>query len=254
MKLHVSYAIERGKNKQECEDTGLIGHVVANNASGELITETPSSVFICDGVGGNAGGQEASRFVCDAISQSIIPDTIENARAMIQAINSRLLSRAEQTAEHKTMATTATGLLITDHSFILCHIGDTRLYTQQGESLQQVTADHTVFQMLMNLGKEEEARHCSKEAICGAMGGGDNRLIDLLEVKTVFEREVPSLLLLTTDGIHDYLSEDEMEEIITDSKDSDLEKAGKLCKAALNHQSEDDRSAIVIRPEDTEVQ
>lgn len=253
MKFYVAYSIERGKNKRECEDTGLIGHSILNNISGEAMIESPSCIFLCDGVGGNAGGQEASLFVCNAVSQSDTPDSLDNARSLLQIINTQLLSRAEQTIDHKTMATTATGLFITDESIILCHIGNTRLYTQRGQFLQQVTVDHTTQQWLINLGKEEEAEYCNKSEIRGAMGGGNSALINLLEVEAVFDRKVPSLILLTTDGVHEYVDEDEMEEIITGSTDPDVDKAKKLCNAALNNQSEDDRSVIIIRAENIDV-
>jgi len=168
----------------------------------------------------------------------------------MRKINEQLLNRAELTVDHKTMATTATGLFISDKSIILCHIGNTRLYTQRGQFLQQVTVDHTTQQWLLNLGKEEEAKYCNKSEIRGALGGGNAALINLLEIETVFDRKVPSLILLTTDGIHDYVDEDKMEGIITESTGSNLDRVRKLCYTSLNNQSEDDRSAIIVCAED----
>lgn len=246
MKCKVSYAIECGINKNCCEDSALIGTSVINNQSGVGNIEAPFCVFLCDGVGGLAGGYIASNFVCDALHKFEVPESVEIACNRLEYVNSQLLSYAATTAEYKMMATTATGLFVSGSSMILCHIGNTRLYVRRGAYLQQITDDHTTQKWLMSIGRNKEAQQCNKSEIRGAMGGGNRSYMNMLLVQSVFEKTVPAMILLTTDGIHDYLSEDEMEQIITDTALSDLEKVKSLCAKAISNHSEDDRSAIIV--------
>ena len=56
-------------------------------------------------------------------------------------------------------------------------------------------------------------------------------------------------MLLTSDGVHDYLSQTEIDEIL--NRDVSIaDKAKMLCSAALEHGSGDDRTAIIICAED----
>ena len=63
MKYMVSYCSERGKGKQACEDSALIGHLVIHDEAGTAELQRPCWICICDGVGGNAGGQEEEQSI-----------------------------------------------------------------------------------------------------------------------------------------------------------------------------------------------
>ena len=80
MKLTVGYCSIRGKNKQKCEDSILIGNNVINEKEGTIELETPCIICLCDGVGGYAGGQEASLFVTRELSATSNPCSIENIK------------------------------------------------------------------------------------------------------------------------------------------------------------------------------
>ena len=247
MILSVSYCVERGQNKNSCDDTVLAGSKIINEENGTIIIEVPAWVCLCDGVGGNAGGRDASIFVCHALSLEKVSDSIDSLGFLIRQTNKDLLTKAEETADHKLMATTATILAFSENGVLLAHIGNTRLYSVRGQFLQQITTDHTTYQWLLDRGDEETARSCNRSEIRGAMGGGRQELINPLIVINPFERKIPSKLLLTSDGVHEFLNEDEMEGIIGDSFSDDLEKTILLCQTALKNGSEDDRSAVIIK-------
>ena len=53
-------------------------------------------------------------------------------------------------------------------------------------------------------------------------------------------------MLLTSDGVHDYISLDEMERLLTSDASSGLEKCEAVIKAAKDAGSADDMSVVII--------
>ncbi len=245
MTFRVSFCIEHGKNKKLCDDSALIGKSVVNDESGVLEVNTPTWICLCDGVGGNAGGQEASLFVAKELSNAAIPTSAEDVKKIAVEINNSLLAQAANTADHKMMATTATAICFTGEAVFMFHIGNTRLYSKRGPCIQQTTVDQTTYQWLIDRGNIEAAETCNRSEIRGAMGGGRADLLKPITVGQLFERKIPSTILLTSDGVHEYLSQDNIEDIL--EKDcSALDQAKMLCSSALVHGSEDDRSSIIL--------
>lgn len=245
MIFKVSYCIEHGRNKQASEDSALIGKTVINDECGTLEIASPAWICLCDGVGGNAGGREASLFVTQELSSIIPPNSVEEVRKIFVNINNRLLERASNSINHKTMATTATAICFSDEAVFLAHVGNTRLYSKRGPYMQQMTIDQTTYQWFIDQGDFEAAEVCNKNEIRGAMGGGTQALLNSFVAKQLFERKIPSILLLTSDGIHEYLSQDDMENILFSDKIS-IDKVNRICSGSLHQGSDDDRSAILI--------
>ena len=110
MKYTVSYCSERGKNKRACEDSARIGRLVVNDEAGTAEVTAPGCICLCDGVGGCAGGREASAFVAGKLSTGNCPESAADVKDLFIEINNGLLERARNSADHKRMGTTATAL------------------------------------------------------------------------------------------------------------------------------------------------
>lgn len=242
MKIHVSYSVQTGINKAVCDDSALIGSAVINASSGEYELEAPCVIALCDGVGGNAGGRDASMFVCEGLKTA----DFDNLGDSLRALNASLVAFAADMGEKKRMATTMTALFMGECGCFLAHTGNTRLYELRGGFTRQLTTDHTTYQYLLSAGYPERAEACNKSEITSAFGGGDTRILSRLDISRVFERGLPKSLLLTTDGVHDTLSQDEIEAFLA-SAQSDSALCAALCAAAAEKGSCDDRSACVIR-------
>lgn len=249
MRVIVSYCLERGKNKRECEDSALIGHHVVNEESGTVELQPPCWICLCDGVGGYAGAQEASLFVARELGAADVPHIVTDIRERFTDINNSLNRRAQMTVDHKRMATTATALFLSDDSACMAHVGNTRLYTMHDVSVFQLSTDQTVYQWFRDHGLRVFANARNRDVIYGGMGGGRPKGMRTLVVKQLTERLISSTFFLTSDGVHEFLSPDEIGEILNDDV-SMLDKAKMLCSAALDHGSEDDRSVIIIRTEE----
>lgn len=244
MRLKITYGIQTGMNKNICEDALLCGDVIVSNRTETFYCNTPITIAICDGVGGNAGGEKASSFVLTKVQEITDIKSSEDLKARLIRINEALISYGLTTREQEKMATTLTGVFLQDEHIYLAHCGNTRLYTIKGNYLKQMTIDHSTYQWLLSLGKFDEAEGCNKSEILSAFGGGSSNYISKLSVEEIFGKGMPDTVIITSDGIHDYVSEDAMEEIII-ANDSE-EKVDKLISQAINNGSFDDCTVVII--------
>ncbi|MBD5468835.1 MAG: serine/threonine-protein phosphatase [Lachnospiraceae bacterium] len=242
----ITYKIQKGINKDKCDDSALIGSQVVNNEIGSTVMNGMGRVFICDGVGGNAGGDEASLFVLNQISDIRLEDSKEAIRTKLLSVNDALISYAKTVKGHESMATTLTGLFFEENRVILAHCGNTRIYVIQGSFLKQMTSDQTTYQWLLDTNNHDAAEHCNKSEIRGAFGGGTSKFANTLIVEEVFERGLPGKILMTSDGIHDVVDIDTIEDIVTNDNLVSKDKVQQLISLAVENGSTDDCSAVLI--------
>lgn len=199
----------RGINKIENEDRIVVGKTVL--AGGTLSSEIDRGILaIADGVGGNNAGAVASHFIANKVCK--LTDMTEE---ILQKINAELLTLSMEEAEYNGMATTLSGMLFAAGKACLFSVGNTRVYfLRGGKYLKQLTVDDTTLNYLLATGHltaEETENFGRKNEITACFGGGR---ADLLKIKLNNMESVTSPILLTSDGIHDFLSIDQMEDII----------------------------------------
>ena len=225
------------------EDAVLVGSEVLSETSGAMAM--PESGFICvaDGVGGNRGGAEASRFILSELA-AWREQTAPDLKAFLQSVNERLICTAAEEGVAPEMASTLTGICITNGCYRIVHVGNTRAYVKQGNYLKQITADHTAYNWLMSMGEAEAAERCNKNEITNCFGGGNPALLARLFVA---DCQQFSLALLTSDGIHEYVDLDTLEEIIA-GEGSYAEKCEEIVRRAIEAGSQDDLSVVIVCP------
>lgn len=231
---------QKGMGKVKGEDAVLVGHEIFYETA--LALPAPESGFIClaDGVGGHKGGRTASHHILTFLSESECDGT--NLKDIILKANDSLINKASGTSELKNMATTLSGIWYSGHSRFLLHIGNTRVYTRQGKYLKQLTSDHTLYKLLMSLGRTEEAESCNRNIIIGCLGGNRPDLITYLSITKLGNA---GMYLLTSDGIHEYVSIDYLENTLSREQDG-LEKCTDIIEEAKKAGSTDDLTVVLI--------
>ena len=229
------YAVTRkGRNKNHSDDRIVIDDIVLNDESGLFENISPKIIGVSDGVGGNAGGDIAAQFICKRSSLLPNGDLLQNAAD----INTELLRYSSEVKGKEKMAATFSAIIFYGDTKIL-HIGNTRIYAIQGGYLKQLTNDQTTYNLLRFRGFNEEAENCNKSELVSCFGGGTDRLFSL----EIVDMSVPKRFLMTSDGIHDHVDIDIIEEIIS-SKKSIREKSDELIQKAIDNGSYDDMSIV----------
>lgn len=232
------------------------GIVRANNqdsyAAGELSGGAAWAV-VCDGMGGAAGGNIASSEAVKTISRAIDdcyrdgmkPQSVYNLlESAICRANAFLLDMAQEDKSLTGMGTTCVAVLIIDGTAYIAHVGDSRVYViPKDGALRQITRDHSYVQELVENGSitQDEARtYPGKNIITRAVGIEENLRVDFSEV-TLDQDDV---LLLCTDGLTNFVSDEEIAEIIVSS--TNFEYAEKLVQAANEHGGGDNITVVTI--------
>ena len=240
----VYVASRTGINHEVCEDSVLVGTEVLSGSADTL--DIPEEGFVCvaDGVGGNKGGAAASRFILTALAEFRAVEA--DMREALSRINACLIEKAKKTPEAADMATTLTGFFRSATQAKLIHVGNTRAYIRQGRYLKQITSDHTTYNWLRSCGQLEAAEACNKNEITNCFGGANESLLSKLLVTDLPQF---SLMVLLSDGVHEYVDLDTLEDILTGDGGYD-DKCEAVLNEAIKNGSEDDMTIVVIVPEE----
>ena len=191
---------KKGNRKNVCEDAAMVAGAIICDSYFEVQTEEMYSVAIADGVGGNAGGDCASKYVLNKMNKISVENLSEGyLKQFIDETNNELLHYASSITGKENMATTLTGLILTLDKGYIFHVGNTRLYGLQGNYLKQLTEDQTTYQWLLNIGQIEAAEKCNKNEITHCLGGGNSQYGSAICVKEYDTLNTYKRLLLTTD-------------------------------------------------------
>lgn len=235
-------ATRAGKHHEKSEDTVLIGEILLSDEEDTL--PVPKDGFICvaDGVGGNYGGAFASTFLLENIRSITSPDSKEALRDSLIKINDLLLQNTLIEPKLSSMATTLTGVFLNQDIRLIMHVGNTRAYVRQGRYLKQITQDHTVYNWLQKTGRMDEAEACNKNEITNCFGGGNPALLSKLYVSEIGEF---SQMVLTSDGVHEYIGIDLMEDILNEDSSGE-DKCKSILDIATAAGSDDDMTVIFV--------
>lgn len=208
---------------------------------GSLLTNKGACAVIADGVSAAEAGKEASDtsvtyFLSDYFST---PDTWtvkKSAHQVLVALNRWLYSQGQRFLHaDKGYVTTLSVVIFKSHTAHLFHIGDSRIYRFRRGELEQLTTDH--------------ATRISRDQayLTRAIGLDVNVDVDYRRV----ELQQGDIYLLSTDGLHDFLSGREICTVLDsldDGREKDLESAcNTLIAQALENQSGDNLSCQIIR-------
>lgn len=191
-------------------DVGL--HRSANQDS-YYLSPAGDLFIVADGMGGHAGGQEASQLATDTIrshitahTKSIIP-TLELLESSILAANTAVLADQRQHPDRADMGTTVVVVLLREGQFWVAHVGDSRLYQLRESSFVQLTQDHTWVaqaQQQGSLSADQIQQHPWRHVLSRCVGREDLVAVDTQLLKI----ESGDRLLLCSDGLTEELADD----------------------------------------------
>jgi len=216
-----------------------------------VLEDVEHGVFaVADGLGGSRSGGVASRLAVETLRSNLrarpagaAPEVILKAlRTSFAEANAAILAAA---GGGRNMLTTLTAVVIDADILFLGHSGDSRAYLVAGDSVEQLTEDHTLVGDLVRQGLMSEAaaqEHPRRSILSGCLGRHEKFKVQTLTRSLDGEQVV----ILCTDGISASLSEAEIAACAQpDSTAASVVE--RLVESALRRGRLDDMSAVVIK-------
>lgn len=212
---------------------------------------------VADGMGGHAGGDVASAIATKRIAEAdaaytAVADAESALQAAMIAANSLLAETVFEHSELTGMGTTVSGILRVGDQIALAHIGDSRIYRLRDGTLEQVTADHTFVQRLVDSGRitpEEAAVHPRRSVLMRVLGDVDAAP----EIDTkILDTRAGDRWLLCSDGLSSYVAEDKIAQILTTVRSTQA-AADRLVKESLDHGAPDNVTVVLLDDDGTDV-
>ncbi len=209
---------------------------------------TPPLFAVADGMGGAQAGEVASKLAAstlEAEDRRPLPGA-ERVAALIQEANRRVYDRAVTDPAASGMGTTMTVALVEGMTVAIGHVGDSRAYLVRGETMEQLTDDHSLVNELLKSGQlspEEAQGHPQRSVITRAVGTDPDVDVDVFSI----EGEDGDVFLICSDGLTDMVADVEILELVERHRD-DLDRAVRALVAAANRGGgEDNITAVAFR-------
>ena len=207
---------------------------------------------VCDGMGGERAGKEAGELAVEEFFQRFSADYKESLSdddirklliSSVSAANSVIYTRARFEFRNFGMGTTCVAAFVTSKTAFIANVGDSRAYLITDTGLFRITNDHNVASVLYEQGKiteEEMEVHPQKHMLVRAVGVEKTVVTDTF----MLDYEDKISLLLCSDGLSGYCSDDEIYNVILNSDFDDV--ADELIKLSLSTGGRDNVTVAVI--------
>jgi protein phosphatase len=250
----------------ELTDTGLtrehnedcIGHVVPTTP---VQVQSQGWLFaLADGVGGQEKGEVASRIAIDTVLAafrkmpkgvmhvSLLPKLVQEANQAVFDEGTAHQTRAHsspQASASSRMASTLVLCALRFDSAVISHVGDSRCYLLRNGMLSSLTRDHTMADEQVRMGilsREDAAAASNRHVLTRCLGAEMFVAADTITVNVLHG----DLLMLCSDGLHGYVSDQTIQKILLSQPDLN-EAAARLVAAANAAGGYDNVSVQLIR-------
>ena len=207
---------DKGAVRDNNEDAYLLNRTVLSEALTECDIKVPFIAAVADGVGGEASGEIASRMALEMLS-SVRFSKKTDMHTKVMTIHSRLKKYGVTHSGSANMQTTLCALAVDeDERAYIINVGDSRIYRCRDGGIKQLSRDQSLVQMLYEQGRisvYEKKNHAQRNVIFPVLGNvSDEPEPSITEIDGGIRRG--DVIIVCTDGLHDYLTQGEFEEIM----------------------------------------
>ena len=196
-------------------------------------SQTTGLYIVADGMGGYNGGDIASSLAVTAAKDYIeenfikvehnkeeLKKLIKNA---IEYANMLVYEKSKENKELEGMGTTIEIVLAYNNRVYIGHIGDSRIYRIRKNFMRKLTVDDSYVQKLVKDGtitKEEAVNHPKKNMLTKALGC-TSFVEPVVSVKGFLKNDI---IVITSDGLTNMVSEDKIYEVVTTNLENPAEE------------------------------
>lgn len=200
--------------------------------------------LVADGMGGHELGDAASKAAISAFTERFTAPgeaSLQSVDAAIDDARVRVNAVAAQT--QRGAGCTLSGAIRVMHEGVphwyVLNVGDSRVYLQRGNLLQQLTIDHSLRSERLSAGDNLGAQ-TPRNIITRALGSDDDR-----HDAWLLPLETGSRLLVCTDGLTSEVTDDQLQAVLAAGGRSDSVVEKLLCRA-LDGGGRDNVSIVLV--------
>lgn len=202
---------------------------------------------VADGMGGHRGGEVASQLAVKSLQEFVqthhhgMPPDAMLERA-INVAGEQIFKMAQENEELAGMGTTVMAMLFNNDRLYVGQVGDSRAYLISGNSIWQITEDHSLLNEEIRAGRisaGEAANYQFKNVITRSVGYENQVLVD------IYRRQIRhgDIYLICSDGLSGLVETSQILEVI---RRCGPEKAVKELVDLANKQGGDDNISVVV--------
>jgi protein phosphatase len=231
-----------------------------HNEDSFLINPELGLHVVCDGMGGHAGGETASRLAALTVERELMAARLREEdpyastadaehsplgpalRDSIEGACAAVFLKSKENAALNGMGTTCIALVVKDSLAVIGHVGDSRAYLIRDGKGYQLTEDHSLVneQVRAGLLTPEEARKSKlRNVITRSVGFEEDVLVDLLGLET----QPGDKFLLCSDGLSNCISTEEIRDALVRLP---LREVPEMLIGLANQRGGDDNSTVVV--------
>lgn len=234
---------DRGLVRKNNQDS----YVIASNQADDILA------IVADGIGGNLGGDIASRLCVSHFSRAFSEveafscerEIVEWIEEHVERANTIIFEYGKKHIQLKGMGTTLCAAMLTKFGIFIVNIGDSRCYSwSTNNGLRLITKDHTLLNDMLAHGEltlEEAKTFTKKNVLTNALGVWETVKADI-----DIHHEAMHGLLLCSDGLHGYVKESDVADVLFSNEIDAALKPRKLLKYALDAGGLDNVTIIII--------
>ena len=222
--------------------------------------ETGYGMVVADGMGGQAGGEVASRSAIQIllnltkkapnwilkIDEDEAQEVMELSAKYYKKVDSELSDKAKSEPGLQGMGTTLTATYSIGETAFIMNVGDSRAYLFRDNKLYQLTRDQTVAQALADSGQitpDQVTSHPLRHVLTNAVGArGGNISVDIQQIQLRNEDR----LLLCSDGLTDMIDDRGISETMARIQAS-ADCCQELVNLALQNGGHDNVTVLIAR-------
>jgi protein phosphatase len=254
------------KGKLDCVGLTDTGRVREHNEDTISWDADLGLLVLADGMGGYNAGEVASgiaaKTIVNLVREYYAQEDLDNSddkaglsrptiilRDAIKRANKIVFQTAKTQPQCEGMGTTVVAALFYDNKVIVAHVGDSRMYRRRGEQFQQLTADHSLLQELVDRGfytPAEAQRAANKNYVTRALGVEAEIEVEIHE----HPAQRGDLYMLCSDGLSDMI-EDEDIHLTISTFGANLETVAKqLVQLGNDNGGKDNISVLMAQVQD----
>jgi protein phosphatase len=204
-------------------------------------------------MGGHEGGSVASSQTLHVFEKEFYKRFPKNEslvhawfKSTVKKSKEAMVKAAKNNKKLLDMGTTLTCAIFLEKNILIFNIGDSRTYVYNG-LLHQVTTDHNLRNYYMqdhNLSPEKASHVIGGSALTSALGPNKKTIIDAFEIDN--DPDI-KYIILTSDGIHDYISKPFFEKTLLHTKSNQLETiTSNIIKKSIEGESNDNLTIAIV--------